>query len=461
MSWIWSALMPHPPILVPEVGCGREAEAQGTLNGLHALMEAVEPLRPDVLLVLSPHQPGAAGALRINTAPALRGSFAPFGAPEVRLDLVSNAEDQDALGSFLTAEGVNLSWRPSPNLSADQGTTVPLYFLNRAWGNLPPTVPASPTGLAPQEALELGRKLAGFDDGRSWALLASGDLSHRLTPDAPAGYAPDEGHAFDDAVVEALRRGTAEPLLALSPEVVDRAGQCGLWSVLVMLGLMEAAAQAKPGAGARAKVLSCEGPFGVGYCCAVWTPTEGGAAREMPPPVRLARETVTRLLEGRDLPENGDEVCSSSLWNAPAACFVSIKTRRGALRGCIGTLSPTHGSLDREIIENAVLASTKDPRFPPMSREELADAVFSVDVLSAPEPVEGPEQLDPKVWGVIVSRGWQRGVLLPDLEGVDTVEQQVEIAARKAGLRGPEGVTLERFSVMRYKEKGQGPVGLE
>ncbi|MBQ3346998.1 MAG: AmmeMemoRadiSam system protein A [Synergistaceae bacterium] len=170
-------------------------------------------------------------------------------------------------------------------------------------------------------------------------------------------------------------------------------------------------------------------------------------------PVKLARETVKRLLEERPLPENGNEVVASPLWEEHQACFVSIKKKNGELRGCIGTLSPLCTSLDMEIIANAVSASTRDPRFPPMtSMRELDDVVFSVDVLSEPEAIIGIEQLDPKKYGVIVSRGYRRGVLLPDLEGVDTSEQQVQIAAMKAGLYDLEGVTLERFTVERYKE---------
>ena len=168
-------------------------------------------------------------------------------------------------------------------------------------------------------------------------------------------------------------------------------------------------------------------------------------------PVKLARETVKRLLEERPLPENGNEVVASPLWEEHQACFVSIK-KNGELRGCIGTLSPLCASLDMEIIANAVSASTRDPRFPPMTKGELDDVIFSVDVLSVPEAIIGIEQLDPKKYGVIVSRGYRRGVLLPDLEGVDTSEQQVQIAAMKAGLYDLDGVTLERFTVERYKE---------
>ena len=168
--------------------------------------------------------------------------------------------------------------------------------------------------------------------------------------------------------------------------------------------------------------------------------------------VQLARETVTRLLKNQSLPENGNEIILSPLWKEHKSCFVSIKTKNGELRGCIGTLRPLNPSLDKEIIANAISASTSDPRFPPMTKDELNNVIFSVDVLSEPEPIENITQLDPKKYGVIVSKGYRRGVLLPDLEGVDTAEQQIEIAAMKAGLRNLDGVMLERFTVTRYKE---------
>jgi AmmeMemoRadiSam system protein A len=174
------------------------------------------------------------------------------------------------------------------------------------------------------------------------------------------------------------------------------------------------------------------------------------------PYVQLARAAISRLLLGDPLPtrsvvdtDREDDV----LWEVERACFVSIKTLHGDLRGCIGTILPTQPSLDLEIISNAVAASTRDPRFPPMKASELGDVTLSVDVLSLPEPISDRSALDPAVWGVIVSRGVLRGVLLPDLEGVDTVEQQLGIAARKAGIRRiDDAVTIERFRVDRYKE---------
>ena len=472
MPWVWAALMPHPPILVPEVGRGRENEARETLKGLELLVESLRDRKPDVLLVLSPHQPYAPGALFLNSAERAMGTLAPFGAPSVTIGLACPRKLRRAVADRLSALGARIREGSRPDLTSDQGTLVPLYFLRQAWGqdgeslpeNLPPTLLASPIGLTPDEAFSLGERLALFDDGLRWGLLASGDLSHRLTPDAPAGYSP-EGRVFDAAVLEALRSADAGPLLSLSPETLEAAGECGLRSVMTMLGLAGAVRGA-------IRVFSYEGPFGVGYCSALWEPSDagashggashggaahgeapGGEASEDHPCARLARETVTRLLEGRPLPGSGTEAAPSELWAERRACFVSIKTRSGALRGCIGTLAPSQRSLDREIIANAVSASTRDPRFPPMTREELPGVLFSVDVLSDPEPVTDLADLDPREWGVIVSKDGRRGVLLPDLEGVDTVEEQLAIAARKAGIADLRGISVERFRVDRFKER--------
>jgi AmmeMemoRadiSam system protein A len=138
----------------------------------------------------------------------------------------------------------------------------------------------------------------------------------------------------------------------------------------------------------------------------------------------------------------------------PAACFVSIKTDGSQLRGCIGTIKPDKNTLAEEIIANAIGAATRDPRFPPVAEAELYNLFYSVDVLDQPEPASF-EMLDPKTFGVIVedASGVYRGLLLPDIEGIDTTEQQVAIAMRKAGLVPGTTVKLYRFRVNRFREK--------
>lgn len=166
------------------------------------------------------------------------------------------------------------------------------------------------------------------------------------------------------------------------------------------------------------------------------------------PYVRLAVQSYTHYLNsGRVLPMPGD--LPEELSGRRAGAFVTLH-KGGRLRGCIGTIHPVMPSLAEEIIMNAVSAAFRDPRFPPIAREELLEIVCSVDVLEAPEEIQSTAQLDVKEYGVIVTRGRRRGLLLPNLEGVDTVEEQVDIARRKAGIAPHEPFSLERFRVLRH-----------
>jgi AmmeMemoRadiSam system protein A len=135
----------------------------------------------------------------------------------------------------------------------------------------------------------------------------------------------------------------------------------------------------------------------------------------------------------------------------PAGVFVTIHTAStGELRGCIGTIQPTKPSLAQETINNAIAASTRDPRFAPMKPHELNDIELDVSVLHPPEPIRSVDELDPASYGVIVQRGYRRGLLLPDIPGIEDVETQVAYARLKAGLRPDEPVEMLRFKVEKY-----------
>ena len=169
---------------------------------------------------------------------------------------------------------------------------------------------------------------------------------------------------------------------------------------------------------------------------------------EEDPYVRLARETVESWVQERKTPEV-PKWATEEMKQDRAGVFVSIH-KDGKLRGCIGTFLPTRENIAQEIIGNAVSAATRDPRFDPVSRRELKYLEINVDVLSAPEKIESRAELDVKRYGVIVSSGSRRGLLLPDLDGVDTVDEQVAIAMRKGGIREGEKISLERFEVVRH-----------
>jgi AmmeMemoRadiSam system protein A len=169
--------------------------------------------------------------------------------------------------------------------------------------------------------------------------------------------------------------------------------------------------------------------------------------KEEHPLVQLARKTIETYVRTGKVIEPPKELTEEM--TKRAGVFVSLH-KRGQLRGCIGTIEPLRANVAQEVIQNAISAATRDPRFPPVTPNELADLEISVDVLSEPEPISSMAELDPKVYGVIVESGGRRGLLLPDLEGVDTPQQQVDIALRKAWISPNERYRMYRFKVVRY-----------
>lgn len=167
------------------------------------------------------------------------------------------------------------------------------------------------------------------------------------------------------------------------------------------------------------------------------------------PHVTLARAAIEKWVRERKILDPGPREKLPEELRGRAGAFVSLK-KGGELRGCIGTFQPTRENLAEEIVSNAISAATRDPRFPPVTPDELPELDISVDVLSDPEPVEDLSELDPRTYGVIVQSGGRLGLLLPDLEGVDTVEQQLDIARRKAGIGAHEPIHVYRFTVKRH-----------
>ena len=279
-------------------------------------------------------------------------------------------------------------------------------------------------------------------------------------------------------MTELFAHGDLEGLFGLDAALCDGAAECGLRSFQIMAGALEAT-----GEPFASVLLSYEEPFGVGYAVAAFEienapeSTEEEAASEIvreedreiggapggspawpprpgdDPIVALARASVESIVaQGTVFPLPAD--APEELTGRRAGAFVSLH-EHGQLRGCIGTIAPVRKSLAEEVIRNGVAAATEDPRFAPVRPEELPHLEYSVDVLGEPEAVDNLEQLDPARYGVIVTRGHQRGLLLPDLEGVDTVFDQIAIAKQKAGIRPDEQVHLERFEVVRHTAGGK------
>ncbi len=164
--------------------------------------------------------------------------------------------------------------------------------------------------------------------------------------------------------------------------------------------------------------------------------------------VKLAKDTVELYVKERKILRPDLEEYKEYL-NVKKGVFVTLH-KNSDLRGCIGTYLPTRDNIIEEIIMNAIAASTEDPRFPPVSINELPFIEYSVDILEEPEEVSNISELDPKEYGVIVTKGFRRGLLLPDIEGVDTVEEQLRIAKLKAGINPSDNnVEIYKFKVTR------------
>lgn len=460
-------IAPHPPIMVPEVGHDASDEVRASIEGMAELTQRIIDCKAETIVLISPHAPLEPSAFVAYDGPDLYGDFAKFRAPTATAQ--AKLDDELLTEITRTAADQNLVVLRVRDQQLDHGTAVPLYFLQRnGWHGK--VVALGYSFLSNEEHLRFGNcvRTAISRLGRRTAFVASGDLSHRLKPDAPAGFDP-QAHRFDEEVVAAVRTGATDRIINIDQELRRVAGECGYRSMLVALGVMQSPA-------ASTEVISYEAPFGVGYMVAQLMSERvvaGGpnslAKRAMDEPAhsmdadqphataggsdifpalaRLTIETFVNLGTVIDAPTN----LAKGL-HARAACFVSIKTRAGDLRGCIGTIDPDQDSLAEEIIANAINAASRDPRFPPVLKEELPSLKYSVDVLSAPEPSR-LEGLDPEIYGVIVEdEEGRRGVLLPRLESIQTAEQQVEIAARKAGISPGKPLIISRFRADRYSE---------
>jgi AmmeMemoRadiSam system protein A len=441
--------------MVEAVGGERSSVTSSSMASMRQAALLLDRVDPDVVIVCSPHAPSARDGFLVRTADTASGDLGQFGAPTLRW----SAHGDPELGRAVLAEAADEDI-PAAVLEdvidaapVDHGTIVPMSFLDPAGAR--PFVGVSISFAELQTHQAFGRAVRRAADrlGRRVVFVASGDLSHRLTPDAPAGYAP-EATDFDEAVTRIVRAGDLGDLLSLDRGLIAEAGECGLRSFVMLAGFLADVYY-------DTRVLSYEGPWGVGYLTAVAGTSDVLAATDPSdasgskggrpgdaesPQVALARRAIEAYVrEGRLIEPPRDE---SSLSHR-AGAFVSLH-RGSELRGCIGSVQPSTASLAEEIVAMAVQAATQDPRFPPLTADELADLQISVDVLSDPEPIDGTSELDPARYGVIVSRDWRRGLLLPDLDGVDSPEQQVAIACRKAGISPDEQFDLERFEVERF-----------
>ncbi len=461
MSIVAAFMVPHPPLIIPAVGQGREEEVRETIDSYLAVAEEIAKARPETIIISSPHATMYSDYFHISPGYGARGNFGDFGARQVDFDVKYDVSLRERICKLAEEADFPAGTMGERKPALDHGTMVPLYYILKKYTGFK-MIRIGLSGLSLADHYRLGEMIrqAVEEAGRRVVYVASGDLSHKLQDYGPYGYAP-EGPEYDRRIMDVAGRGAFDEMLRFDDDFCDRAAECGHRSFVMMAGALD-------GVSVSTRVYSHQDVTGVGYGICSFYPGDPDPERHFREAylreqeekaealadqsdayVRLARKSLESYILRREvigLPED----LPPEMYSRRAGAFVSIH-KEGRLRGCIGTILPTEDSVAEEIIQNAISASTRDPRFEPIRPEELTLLEINVDVLGEPENIDSPDQLDVKRYGVIVSSGGRRGLLLPDLEGVDTVEDQIDIARRKAGIGPREKVKLQRFEVVRHR----------
>jgi AmmeMemoRadiSam system protein A len=454
---IITVLMPHAPVLVPAVGGKRGNQASASVSAMAEAARRVVKAGPETVVLISPHAPRRRGAFAIWAGQRVSGSLAQFGAPSAAVDLPADETLPGMIAEEAGSRGLEI-WRLR-DAEQDHGAVVPLWHLADA-GWRGPTVLIGLNYPGEPGLVELGEAIAAAvrRASRPVALVASGDMSHRLQPGAPAGFHP-RAKEFDGAFIDCLRAGDYRKLLDFDSGLSDLAAEDALDSTLV-------AASAVNWNAAGHEVLSYEGPFGVGYGVAILHQSqpesasarshetgkdEGDVTETGKALSQVARRSVETALRGDvgklDMPLEG-------ILGERHGVFVTIRGPREELRGCVGTLTPHFGNTAEETWHVARDAAFRDGRFAPVDAHELEQLRFEVSVVLPMQEVASTAELDPRRYGVVLATGdGRRGILLPDVKGIETVEQQLEAARRKGGIGELEPVRIHRFAVNKSREE--------
>ena len=458
MSIVSSYMVPHPPLIVSEVGEGKESEVLETIHSYEKIAQDIAIIKPDTIIISSPHAPLYSDYFYLSSGIKVEGSFDKFSAPEVSFSELNDVSLVEKIEELAKIE--NFPAGRVKEVSLDHGVMVPLYFIRKYCSDFKVVV----VGLAFLPLIDnykMGMIISKAVDAldRRAVFVASGDLSHKLKDYGPYGFVK-EGPMYDEKIMNIMKHANFDKLINFDSVLMGKASECGHRSFLIMAGALD-------GKKVLPKMFSHQDVTGVGYGICSYHVSGNDKNRcfyesyldslnkkikkeekDSSIYVQLARNTIIEYIKNHSILEVPDNLPEDML-NKQSGVFVSIH-KFGSLRGCIGTFLPTTDNVACEIIRNAISAATNDYRFPPIVVDELEWLEINVDVLSEPKPVYNMDILDPKKYGVIVRNEEKSGLLLPDLDGVDTVEEQLRIAKRKAGILDSDEYEIEYFEVTRY-----------
>ena len=455
MSLIKSYMVPHPPMIIPEVGKGSENQIIDTIESYNEIAKEISEINPETIIISSPHAPTYTDYFHISNGNIISGDLKEFGVPNIRFNEELDTELIDEIERI--SNKYNFPAGRGKDTNLDHASIVPLYFIRKYLPKCKiivlgfsflPLIDNYKMGMIIKEAIDnLNRKVV---------YIASGDLSHKLQEDGPYGFV-EEGPLYDKRIMDVCFNVRFNEILEFKESFLEKASECGHRSFTIMAGLYD-------GLNVESKFYSHEDITGVGYGIISFKPLDKNNDRcfykkylerekqrviSIDEYVNLAKKAIFEYIKNNkviEIPYN----TSKELLEERQGVFVSIH-KFDKLRGCIGTFLPVTDNVASEIIRNAIEASTNDQRFNKITEEELEYLEINVDVLSKPESINDKSKLDPKKYGVIVTSNYKRGLLLPDLEGIDDVETQISIAKKKANINDNEEIKLQRFEVIRHK----------
>ena len=460
MGIVKTYVVPHPPMIVHEVGKGDEERVKKTIDSYEEIAKEISVIKPDTIIITSPHSSGFSDYFHISFGDNATGSFSNFGAGEVSFNEEYDKELIEEIDNICSKNNFPAGIKGNVDNSLDHGTMVPLYFIEKEYKDFK-LIRIALSNLSNEMHYKFGTFIKEAVDklDRKVVFISSGDLSHKLQEYGPYGFSED-GVIYDKKIIDTLSKADFLELMNYDEDFLDKAAVCGHKSFLIMAGSID-----------KEKVLtkfySHEDITGVGYgvlsyeilgndknrCFLdMYYEKEKNKIKEKREKadeyVKLAIDSIYSYIKDNKILDI-NSIDNKELINKKAGVFVSIH-KFNELRGCIGTIYPVYDSIGEEIINNSISASCRDYRFEEVKEDELDYLDIKVDVLMEPEKINSKDDLDIKKYGVIVSSGVKRGLLLPDIDGINSIDEQIEIAKRKGNIHDDEDITLERFEVIRH-----------
>ena len=453
-------MVPHPPMIIDKIGKDDIKKIQDTYDAYDSIAKEIAEMDIDTIIVSSPHTILYNDFFHILDSSNLSGSFKEFGYEDIHFEESNDFELVSKIDELCKRDNFPSGIINDNSFELDHGTMVPLYFINKYLGDYKLVV-IGISGLSYVDHYKMGKIINEAVEllDKNVVYIASGDLSHKLQEYGPYGFI-EEGPIYDKEIMDVMSKGEFDRLLEFDPNMVEKAAVCGHKSFIMMAGFLD-------GIDVKSKFYSHQDITGVGYGICSYFPIVEDDNRlfldkyllkekdrlnkiysNSDSYVLLARKTIYEYIKNNKIIDIND--IDNELLDNKAGVFVSIH-KINDLRGCIGTISSTTDCIAKEIINNAISASTKDFRFDPIREDELDYLEINVDVLLEPEIILDKNMLDVKKYGVIVSCGNKRGLLLPDIDGIDNIDQQIDIAMRKGNIRKDDNYILERFEVIRHR----------